>query len=154
MKKIVLFLGLVMAVISIVAQDTNKQKFSPEKFREDMERFIVKDACLTPTEASKFFPLYNEMNKKQRVIFDRIRQMGRTKPTDEDGCKQAIKQRDKLELELKKVQQTYHEKFLNVIPASKLFDVIKAEEKFHRRMLKKSNVVPQAKNAKQDKGRK
>lgn len=125
--------------VSISAQDKNRQKFSPEKFRAELEQFITKDACLTPTEASNFFPLYDEMNKKQRVIFDRMRQLGKNKPADDAGCRDVIKQRDQLDIELKKIQQTYHEKFLKVLPAGKLFDVIRAEEKFHRRMLKKSN---------------
>ena len=146
MKKIFVFFACLLVSISISAQD-NKQKFSPEKFRAEMEQFITKEACLTPKEASKFFPLYSEMTKKQRVVFDRIRQMSKTKPADEAGCRDIIKQRDKLELELKKIQQTYHERFMTVISAKKLFDVIRAEEKFHRRMLKKSNApVSQGQN--------
>lgn len=150
MKKAVIILMLLFAGISMNAQDKSKQKFSPEKFRADMERFITEDACLTPNEAAKFFPLYDEMNKKQRVIFDRMRKLGKNKPSDEAECRNTIRQRDKLDLELKKIQQTYHEKFMTVISASKLFDVIRAEEKFHRRMLKKSNSTP-AKGHKPDK---
>lgn len=141
MKKIVLSLIILLIAVAVDAQENNKQKFSPEKFRAEMEQFITKDACLTKTEAAKFFALYKEMNKKQRVVFDKIRQIAKNKPADEAGCREAIKTRDKLDLELKQIQQTYHEKFLTVISASKLFDVIKAEEKFHRRMLKKSTEV-------------
>lgn len=140
MRKIFLTIMILCLTLSVNAQDKNRSKFSPEKFRAEMEQFITKDACLTPTEASKFFPLYNEMGKKQRVIFDRMRQLGKSKPADEAACREVIKQRDKMDIELKKIQQTYHEKFLTVLSASKLFDVIRAEERFHRRMLKKSNA--------------
>lgn len=140
MRKILLTLIVFGAAVFASAQDKNRSKFSPERFRADLEQFITKDACLTPTEASKFFPLYDEMGKKQRVIFDRMRQLGKNKPADEAGCRDVIKQRDQMDVELKKIQQTYHEKFLKVLPASKLFDVIRAEERFHRRMLKKSNA--------------
>ena len=51
-------------------------------------------------------------------------------------CDYLIKQQDKLELELKKIQQTYHNKFLEILPAGKVFDVIRAEERFHRHSLK------------------
>ncbi|MDE5948902.1 MAG: hypothetical protein K2G86_09045 [Prevotella sp.] len=138
MKKFSMVLLCLFAIVTLKAQDSG-QKFSPEKFKAEMECFITKDACLTQKEAAKFFPLYNEMKQKSRVIFDRMRQLGKNKPADESGCRDVIRQRDKLDLELKKIQQTYHEKFLTVISASKLFDVIKAEEKFHRRMLKKAN---------------
>lgn len=126
------------AVCGLRAQDS-KQKFSPEQFQADMEQFIVKEAGLTPQESAKFFPVYREMGNRQRAVFDRMRKMGRNKPADEAGCLNAIKQRDKMDLELKKIQQTYHNKFLSIISASKLFDVIRAEERFHRKMLKKSN---------------
>ena len=119
-----------------------QEKFSPEKFRADMEQFIAKEACLTPKESSKFFPVYDEMNKKQRVIFNRMRRLGKVKPTDEKGCRDVIQKRDQLELELKQIQQTYHNKFMSIISASKLFDVINAEDKFHRRMLKRYNHPP------------
>ena len=40
---------------------------------------------------------------------------------------------DQLEIELRQIAQTYHNKFLHVIPASKVLSTIVAEDKFHRR---------------------
>jgi hypothetical protein len=42
-------------------------------------------------------------------------------------------------LELKRIQQNYHEKFLEIMPASKLYAVLQAEDRFHRRMLRRFN---------------
>ena len=112
------------------------QKFSPEKFQADLEQFITKEACLTPQEAAKFFPVYKEMQAKQRTVYERQRQLGFGKPADEKGCEKAIRQRDEYDLELKRIQQTYHNKFLSIISASKLYDVLKAEDRFHRQMLR------------------
>lgn len=137
MKRIFIIIMACLLAFHLSAQE-NKPKFSPEQFQADLEQFITKEACLTPQESAKFFPKYREMTKKQRAVFDCMRKLGKTKPTDEARCLNVIKQRDKLDLELKKIQQTYHNKFLTIISASKLFDVIKAEERFHRRMLKKS----------------
>ena len=117
-------------------QQAQPQKFSPEKFQADLEQFITKEACLTPQEAAKFFPIYKEMQAKQRTVFDRQRQLGWGKPADEKGCEKAIRQRDEYDLELKRIQQTYHNKFLSVLSASKLYDVLKAEDRFHRQMLR------------------
>lgn len=116
-----------------------QQKFSPEKFQADLEQFITKEACLTPQEAAKFFPIYKEMQAKQRTVYERQRQLGWGKPADEKGCEKAIRQRDEYDLELKRIQQTYHNKFLSVISASKLYDVINAEDRFHRQMLRNWN---------------
>lgn len=117
-------------------QGHRQEKFSPERFQAELEQFITKEACLTPQEAARFFPVYKEMQAKQRVIFERQRQTGTVKPTDEKGCEKAIRQRDEADLELKRIQQTYHNKFLSLLSASKLYDVLKAEDRFHRQMLR------------------
>ena len=138
MKRFFIALIGLFTVLMTYAQK-EKPKFSPEKFQAEMEQFIAKEACLTPQESARFFPEYDEKNRKQRSLYDRMRRLGRVKPVSEDECKEIIMQRDKLDLELKQIQQAYHNKFMTLISASKLFDVIKAEDKFHRRMLKKYN---------------
>lgn len=139
MRKLTTILLFLALTITGMAQNFNPQqppKFSPEKFQADLEQFITKEACLTPREAAKFFPIYKEMQAKQRSVYERQRQLGWGKPADEKGCEKAIRQRDEYDLELKRIQQTYHNKFLSVIPASKLYDVLKAEDRFHRQMLR------------------
>lgn len=121
---------LLLSVMSVTAHDP--QKFSPEKFQADMEQFITKEASLTAEEAAKFFPLYREMQQKQRAVWNQMKDLGRNKPADEAACKQAVQKRDELELEQRRIIQTYHNKFFKVLPASKVYDVIIAENKFHR----------------------
>jgi len=122
------------------AQD--RPRFNPEKFRADLERFITVEACLTPAEAAKFFPLYEEMNKKQRALFWQMRELQRVKPADEDACRKAIAEADRIELEMKQLQANYHTRFLTVISASKLYDVIRAEGRFHRQAVKNAAKRP------------
>lgn len=114
-----------------MAQET--RKFSPEKFQAEMEQFITKEANLTPEEAAKFFPLFREMQQKQRAIFAKVRKEGFVKPVDDASCRKLVERRDANELEQKKIQQLYHQKFFSVISPSKVFDVLIAEERFHRR---------------------
>lgn len=133
-KRLSVFILILM--VSTVASFSQEKKFSPEKFQADMEQFISKESCLTPQEAATFFPVYREMQKKQRVIYDRIRRIGRIKPVTESECRKAIIERDALDLELKQIQQSYHERFFSVLPPNKVYDVVKAEERFHRRMMK------------------
>ncbi len=49
----------------------------------------------------------------------------------------AIKECDKIDLEMKKIQQAYHLKFCKVLSPGKVLAVIKAEEKFHRQAFRK-----------------
>ena len=100
------FLCVVVALLSIVAAFAHDpQKFSPEKFQADLEQFITKEASLTPEEAAKFFPLYREMQHKQRVVWQKMKDLGRNKPAEEAACKLAVQKRDELELEQKVIRK-------------------------------------------------
>lgn len=134
MKKCLLMVLVLMVSLAVSAQE--QKKFSPEKFDADMEEYITRKANLTQQEAAKLFPLFKEMHKKQRCIHSRMRELGKAKPSDEAGCAEAIKERDKCNLELKQLEQCYHKKMLQVVSASKLYDVIKAETRFYRKMMK------------------
>ena len=135
MKKLLVSTVLMLMVV-LGAQAEEQQKFSPEKFQADLEQYITTEAGLTNEEAAKFFPLYREMQKKQRVVYNKIHELFKL-PHDEASCKRAIQRRDQLEIELKQIAQTYHNKFLRVIPASKVIGTIVAEDKFHRRAFRK-----------------
>lgn len=139
MKKILLFALALIITMSADAQNDKRKRFSPEKFRTDMQQFIVKEACLTPAESAAFFPIYDEMYKKQRSVFDSMRRLDKSHPVSEEDCRKAVKERDKLDLELKKIQQTYHNKFLSILSAQKVFNILKAEDRFHHRMLKRDD---------------
>lgn len=136
-KKLIYLLISLMFTLNIGAQ--NQQKFSPEKFDAELHEFITSQAKLTPQEATKFFPIYKEMQGKQRAIYEKQRILGMQRPHDESSCLKAIRERDAIDLELKRIQQCYHEKFLEIMPASKLYEVLQAEDRFHRRMLRRFN---------------
>jgi len=139
MKKLLLTILLIAASMDMSAQGNRKdaaERFSPEKFEAELHDFIVSEAHLTDQEEARFFPLYREMQQKQRAIYDHQRNLGKQKPQDEEGCLKAIKVRDEKEIELKRIQQQYHKRFLELMPATKVWDILKAEERFHRRAMK------------------
>ncbi len=132
MRKFVFFL-VSLIVLGVSAQE---KKFDPEKFDAEMEGYITQKAHLSQQEAAKLFPVFREMHKKQRGVYTRMRTLGKTKPADEEGCAEAIKVRDKCNLELKQLEQCYHQKMLQIVSASKLYDISKAESHYHRKMMK------------------
>ena len=142
MKKLLVF-AVLMFVVALGASAEEQQKFSPEKFQADLEQYITTEAGLTNEEAAKFFPLYREMQQKQRVVYNKMHELFKL-PHDEASCKRAVQRRDQLEIELKQIAQNYHNKFLRVIPASKVIGTIIAEDKFHRRAFRK---IGQQRNA-------
>ncbi len=111
--------------------------FNPAKFEADLEQFITVNACLSPSQAASFFPVYRQMMKKQRALFDEMRRLRMINPKDNEACEEAIRKQDELDIQIKQLQQEYHGKFLMMLPANKVLSIIKAEEKFHRQIFKK-----------------
>lgn len=130
---------MVTMLLSFVAfaQPPQPPRFNPAKFEADMEQFITTEVGLTPMEASRFFPLFREMQNKQRALFGKMRLYAHTDTSDDAASLKAIKECDKIELAMKKIQQEYHLKFCKVLSPGKVLAVIKAEEKFHRQAFKR-----------------
>ena len=78
------------------------------------------------------------MRRKQRVIHNEMKTLKRIKPTTDAECKKNIKKRDEFEIEIKEIQKTYHNKFLQMLPAKKVYDILKAEDRFYKQMFKRS----------------
>lgn len=127
---------VVLGALQMSAQP-RPPKFNPEKFEAELEQFIATEAALTPQDASVFFPLYKEMQQKQRLLFNKMRQYRHIDTSNDKASLEAIKAKDEIDLELKRLQQKYHMEFCKVLPAGKVLRIIKAEEKFHRQAFKR-----------------
>lgn len=130
---------LLVLLCSVVVMAQEPKKFDPVQFEADLEQFVATEARLTPTESATFFPLYREMRKKQMAYFGYHRRWHIVDESDDKACAEAIRRLDSNDLEIKRLQQLYHEKFLHILPASKVFRIIKAEEKFHRQQFKRTH---------------
>lgn len=146
MRKLRLFFLLYFCLFFINgrANFQSRQGFDPQRFQVDMERFITCEAGLSPQEAAIFFPLFRQMQNKQRAIFGEMRRYRHIDTRDQEASRKAIKKMDELDIDMKKLQKEYHEKFLDILPAGKVLDIIKAEEHFHRqtfrRMVRKDSM--------------
>jgi hypothetical protein len=87
MKKTIILSLLLLTSICVSAQ---QPKFDPAKFDADLEQFITTEACLSPQQASAFFPVYREMLRKERVLFDQMRRYRHRDTSDDAACRDAI----------------------------------------------------------------
>ena len=132
---------LAVVFVSLCGMAQQKaQKFDPAQFQAKLEQYITTKAGLTPQEAAVFFPLYREMRDKQWAYFSQERRWRHVDTSDDKACAAAIRKRDDSDIEVKRLQQSYHEKFMRVLPASKVFLVLKAEEQFHRKLIKRPGM--------------
>lgn len=133
----ILFLLLFSMTFSVTMWGQRPRKFNPQQFEKELHQYIVSEAGLTPREAAAFFPLFDEMQRKQRLLFDKMRIYMHTNTSDDKASLKAIQAMDNNDLQIKKLQKEYHQKFCKVLPAGKVLQILKADEKFHRRAFKK-----------------
>lgn len=135
MKKVVTVMVMLLLGITVNAQN-QQRRFSPDKFDADIRDYIVQESKLSKAEAETFLAVYKEMQEKQRQLYERQRALAKQRPQDDNGFKKAIKERDDIEMELKRLQISYHQKFLKILPPCKVYDIIRAETRFHRRTMR------------------
>lgn len=117
-------------------RQNDSRQFNPEEYQRQLEAHITKFAGLTQQEAKEFFPLFREMQKQQRAIFMKQKKMDKSLFTDNKAALEAITQHDNAEIQIKKLQQNYHKRFLKILPATKVLKCITAEDVFNRQMMR------------------
>ena len=139
MKKLILGLSLILLSVATWAQPAQQQnrqpRFDPQKFQQMMEFELAKAAELTADEAKAFFPLYNELRKKQRDMGMQIYQLKANAPTDSKGAATAVNKINTLKVEMAELEQEYYKRIMKVVPANKIIKVMRAEDNFHKRMV-------------------
>ena len=133
MKQIYSFL-LLFVCVGAFATGTELGEQSHRSRRGDfqarMEQFITTEAGLTPQ-------LFREMKKQQMTYFLEQRRLRHIDMNDSKACEEAVLKRAANEVKIKEIQQTYYQKFLKVLPANKVFRIVKAEKKFHRQLMQR-----------------
>lgn len=133
-RYIIIILLLAVSAFSLAQKPG---KFDPKRFEIEMRQFITTEAGLTPKEAAAFFPLFDEMQQKQRVLFDKMQSYRFVDTSNDKACLDAIKGMDDTDLQIKELQRKYHLRFCKVLSPGKVMKVIRADEKFHRDAFKR-----------------
>lgn len=132
------FIAVLALALALPPQAQGHRKFDPARFQAELEQFIATEACLNPRQAATFFPLYREMQNKQRMLFNKMRCYQHVDTRDQKASARAIKECDLIDLQIKQVQQEYHKKFCKVLPAGVVLRIIRADEKFHRQAFQRA----------------
>ena len=143
MKRFVLVITTLLVCFCVNAQNQNqgfgriqnpRAEFNPELYTKRMNEFVAREAHLTEAEQAKFFPLLNEMQNKQRQIGRQQREIMmkafRNTNISEEDYEQMVMRVTGLEIESRKVEQTYYKKFHTVLSWKKIYGVRVALARF------------------------
>lgn len=143
MRIIISFIILLGITAGTYAQPGNQMREDHwEKFRSEKVAFLTTSLDLTPDEAQRFWPVYNQM-EKERWEMQKLRRdlEAKVQEAEDNLSDQRIKQltRDfagsmKKEAEM---VSNYNEKLLDILPPKKVLKLYKAENEFRMYMIKK-----------------
>ena len=133
--------ALFFSVRASACGDTAPQNKWQDNMRSEMIAFLTAETGITPAEAEKFWPVYNEAERSRRVAFKKVMQAY-------DAMEEAVKAglpAKELEKRIEAymdAQEEAHEqdgdnveKYLRILPAEKVARLLIAEEKFRRNQI-------------------
>ncbi len=135
MKKLILIVFLFVSAATMA-----QQRLSREEFLSKKKAYITEQACLTESEAARFFPLYFELRGKVRKMDEAVCQneeeLCKGKPTEAE-YNQVLEKMYNNRIETAKLEKQYYFKFKAFLTNEKIYKIQKAEIDFHRTILKK-----------------
>lgn len=135
-KNILLTIILSISSISLFAQ---KPRMSREEFRQCQKKYIKEQTGLTQQEAQQFFPLYFELQDKKDAInrqaWAQMRK-GKEENLSEAEYNKIVEEIIKARISCDQLDLEYLHKYQKFLSSKQIFNIQRAEMKFHRELLK------------------
>lgn len=139
LKKILPILFILISV-QVYSQGFREKK---EQLKAMKIAFITDKLNLTPDEATKFWPIFNEFEAKQEQIrrqkmksfIDRMDEDDLDKMNEKDASA-LLSQMESTEEEQHQMRKKFVVSLKNILPSIKIIKLIKAEEEFKKTLLR------------------
>ena len=142
MKKFTAFALLLLTLsLPLFAQQQGLSPEAMEKIKAEKISFLTNKLELTPAEAQKFWPVYNEFEQKKMEIFSELRSIERKNVDEIRKMKNADLEKLTYRLvELKEQESVmfkeYNKKFLSVLPPRKVVLLYQVENDWRAHMMR------------------
>ena len=140
-KSLLAFILLITTTVSF-SQNGRLLKQKKEQVKSIKVAYITNELNLTPDEATKFWPLYNEFEEKQNQIRrEKLKaHLNRIDDSDFDNLSEKeatslLAQMESSEDELYLLRKKFVANLKNVLPATKILKLKKAEDGFNKKLL-------------------
>jgi hypothetical protein len=138
MKKIVLF-GMLIALSFqwLNAQNRDHPMMKEREARMESMKiaYITEQLDLSPEEAQRFWPVYNAHHEAVKSIRMNEARLEKDNKLSEDQAMALIDQGIADERKMLELKEAYVQDLLEVLPATKVVQLFKAERKFKREVL-------------------
>lgn len=130
----------ILLIFTLVSSATDKfQQDDFERFKSQKIAFISEKLNLTTAEAQAFWPVYNEM-ENEKMELQRKRRNWEERAGNEEvkmSDQEIVRTTRQIIASMKKeaeLVESYHEKFLTILPPQKVLLLFRAENQFRAHM--------------------
>lgn len=139
MKTRILIIAMFLFSLTGIAQ----RQFDPqtiELIKTKKIAFLTEAISLTPQEAEKFWPVYNELEKQRFILMDKKNELEEKSEKPKPGMcegdyRKLATEIAAIHLKEGKLIEEYNLKLLNVLPAEKVVKLYRAEGKFRASLM-------------------
>lgn len=136
----ILFLAFGVAAIAQPHDSRHKDRW--EKYRAEKVAFLTTNLELTPAEAQRFWPVYNQLEKERweaqklrRDLEEQVLEAEESMP--EQRIRELTREFAGSMKKEANMLESYNEKFLDILPPRKVLKLYKSENEFKMYMIKK-----------------
>ena len=145
---------LLFTAFSVLAQDPQTVQSVNDKIEARKIALITQRLDLTPEQAAKFWPIYQELSQKPRAIrsdFQQQRKSFNAKTATEEEMKKMIDMGLKVKERQLNLEREYADRMRQVITNRQMVNLRRAEEEFRQKLLER--IQKQRQNAQQQRQR-
>jgi Spy/CpxP family protein refolding chaperone len=140
MKHIAAILIMILTLCNATMAQNGRTKFAADMYQAKHE-MIIEELGLTPTQQSKFMPLYEQMerevyevNRNARALANEVEK--KKNPTDRD-FEAAASALSNTRMREGEIEAKYFDKFSKILSKKQLFQLKQTEVRFTREMISK-----------------
>lgn len=142
---------LTVALTILISISIKGQERPGERLAAYRVAFFTKKLNLTPKEAEKFWPVYNEFQEKKNQI--QLEKLKLSRYFNQNEASLSDKEMTELgnkyiglELTQSGLIQEYHKVFMSILPPAKVLKLYQAENQYRLQLLQELRQNPQLKN--------
>ena len=145
MKKILTLTLILIGTFQLSAQDHESHR---ERIKSLKTAHITEGLNLTPQEAQKFWPIYNDFEEKRRNLYRQEHAgIGNLECITEENADSMLNQYVELEKEDYLLKKKFYSDLRSIFSAKRIIQLKKVEDEFNRKIIKEYRER-QAKNIK------
>jgi hypothetical protein len=139
MKKHFLLLMVLLTALPLLVVAQGGQRRGGERVHAAKVAYISDRIQLTPDQAARFWPIYNEYESERKMIRRKYRIEGpnNRENLDEATAKQNLEDNLDLQQDELDLKRKYKDEFLKVISPGQLADLMRAEKEFRQLIMRK-----------------